>query len=166
LPQVPQLAGSSFVSTHLSLQSERPVPQKVVHVEEVQTSPAPQLFPHEPQFFGSSSASTHSLPHWIVPPLQNPPHEPAEQSSPDPHAFPHPPQFEGLSVVSTQTPPHLVNPPAQEPLVSSIVPCVSKEASLSVSSPRPEVSKHPGANDIANETIESRTSRCIAQSVA
>lgn len=49
-PQAPQLAGSTFVSTHVVPHCVVPLPHATVHTLFEQTWPAPQVVPQIPQF--------------------------------------------------------------------------------------------------------------------
>ncbi len=65
VPQVLQLAGSDWRSTHDPLQLVRPWPQIGVHVPALQTSGEVHVVPHPPQLPGSLAVSTHWLPQAI-----------------------------------------------------------------------------------------------------
>lgn len=108
LPQLPQFFSSTFVL----VQAPRPAstsphiwkPPGQLHIEFMQTRPAPQAFPHPPQFTGLFVVlvQTGGIPHRLV--FIGHVQAPAVQTVPPVQAIPQPPQLFGSVFVSTQAP--------------------------------------------------------------
>ncbi len=70
VPQVPQCAGSLFVSTQIEPHCTVPTPQLREHVPFEQIRPAPHAFPHAPQLAVSLEKSTQPPSQADPPPVQ------------------------------------------------------------------------------------------------
>jgi hypothetical protein len=73
IPQVPQLLGSTFVSTQTFPHCVLPPPQLVAHVPAEQSSPCLHAAAHAPQLSWSFFVSVHAPPQSSCPVVQAPP---------------------------------------------------------------------------------------------
>ena len=82
LPQLPQLAGSTFSETHTPLHIVVPPTHASAQAPLEQTLPAGHVLPHAPQLAGSIAVSTHEAsPQATVPPLHGPVASPKGEAS-------------------------------------------------------------------------------------
>jgi hypothetical protein len=93
LPQLPQLLGSSFSSTHLLLQTLRPAWQVAVHVPLTHLLPAAQAVSQVPQLATSVSRLVQTPLQLKRPVWHETAHVPAEQTWPAGHTLPQLPQL-------------------------------------------------------------------------
>ena len=84
MPQLPQLFGSTSVSTHLFEQFVVPPLQESAHLPALQICPLAQALPQLPQFALLTLVSTQVLLQFSVPPRHESEHWPREQTSPTP----------------------------------------------------------------------------------
>jgi hypothetical protein len=114
LPQLPQFFSSILVFVQLprpaSTSPHIPNPPGQPHIEFMQISPAPHVFPHPPQFAGLlvMFVQTGGMPHKVV--FIGHVQTPALHTVPPVQAIPHPPQLFESVFVSTQAPVQFVVP--------------------------------------------------------
>jgi glycerol kinase len=143
LPQLPQFAGSTFVSTQADPHIELPAPHGLTVDEQLpaaHVAPAPHAFPQAPQFALSLVVSTHDCPHWVLDAPQAETQAPALQKRPAMQTFPQAPQLAGSTCTLAHDVPHIFwlavhvrpVPPSPRTMVPALepVPHAVKKASV------------------------------------
>ncbi len=119
IPQRPQFAGSSDVSTQLPPHGISPIVQINRHIPRTHDVPPAHVIPHAPQFIGSLSTLAHAAPQRMVPAGHGDMQAPPTHTASVGHAREQAPQLLGSLDVSTHRPPHGTDGAMQRTVVHS-----------------------------------------------